>query len=608
MKTPLSVFALILSLLPKTRQNEILELDMEFDNNMLVSLSSHIISNIPTQTSQIIEIPKPTQTSLIFDQVTIIPVPPITDNAQPKPDQNNLNLFTLIPLTTIVPNQPTAVNVINVTNTVIETVKVSETVKNYKNNNKSKRKGNSKNKHKKKNLKKSKSSKNNSKKDGKDSQKKHKNAKSTKKHGNNDKKTKNNNKSKDNGPENNHQRKPKYPMTNTENIKETTEVISMASAAATVKVNVLEKRDTDVDINDIWKFLENDIKPNKGAKQIEKDPLHVGKKTRMHHLKHNPKKNVKNSISGNDKKHLKDVKFDSKAENNELNDKTNFLEKRLQQLENLLFAQRFGDQKKNPVPHQDHLIGNRRTDEKEVSEQSLKSIKFNNKNLIEKVEEVDFELPKEPIHVYNQVKKSAQQDDKKFHTLPAKNNKDSCLIEQTVIVPAGKVSGPTLPPPAVSNIVQKIGPTVTSSTGKVVYNCITNYAGTATVIVPSMTIIPVTTTNLSTKTETVFARTTELLTEILYTPYTITTTSTDTMYMIKVTTVHGGNSGCKNCELDSNGMVLPAGQLPPGIFATPINEVDPNKFDIIGYAGMNPSNFNPELQGFQPQIPPNNNR
>ena len=49
-------------------------------------------------------------------------------------------------------------------------------------------------------------------------------------------------------------------------------------------------------------------------------------------------------------------------------------------------------------------------------------------------------------------------------------------------------------------------------------------------------------------------------------------------------------------------MVLPAGQMPPGIFATPLNEVDPNKFDIIGYAGMNPPDFNPQLQGFKAQI------
>ena len=117
-----------------------------------------------------------------------------------------------------------------------------------------------------------------------------------------------------------------------------------------------------------------------------------------------------------------------------------------------------------------------------------------------------------------------------------------------------------------------------------------------------MTIFPVTTIQLSMKTETVFQKQTELLTEVLYTPYTVTATSTNTIYMIKITTVNG--MGCRNCELDSNGMVLPAGQMPPGIFATPINEVDPSKYDIVGYAGMNPPNFNPNLQGFRPR---NNN-
>jgi hypothetical protein len=71
--------------------------------------------------------------------------------------------------------------------------------------------------------------------------------------------------------------------------------------------------------------------------------------------------------------------------------------------------------------------------------------------------------------------------------------------------------------------------------------------------------------------------------------------------MMKVTTVTKGSNpgGCNACELDANGMVIPAGQMPPGIFATPINEIDTNQFEIIGYAGINPTNFNPNIQGYQ---------
>lgn len=189
-------------------------------------------------------------------------------------------------------------------------------------------------------------------------------------------------------------------------------------------------------------------------------------------------------------------------------------------------------------------------------------------------------------------KEKVQSKTKKFHTLPAKKKKGSCLMQQTVLIPDDHIKGPTILPP----IASKLLPTATDKR-KVVYNCITNYAGTATTTVTKMTIVPVPQTDLRIRTHTVVAPTTKILTEIHYTPYTVTKTSTDTMFMIKVTTANGG---CRACELDSNGMVLPANQLPPGIFATPVGEVDRSKFDIIGYAGMNPTNFNPQMQGFQP--------
>lgn len=218
-----------------------------------------------------------------------------------------------------------------------------------------------------------------------------------------------------------------------------------------------------------------------------------------------------------------------------------------------------------------------------------------------------------------------------FHTLPAKKKKDSCLMQQTILIPDEHVTEPvpTIIPLKALNINRKIGkyqypanqpnrnikrpiirrqkathsiriftPTPTA-TGGACCNIITKFSGTVTTTRTQLTIIPYPKTDLRIITTTILAPTTKILTEIHYTPYTVTTTSTDTMYMIKMTTVaQNGYRGA--CELDSNGMVLPANQLPPGLFATPIAEVDRSKFDIIGYAGMNPKNFDPNMQGFRP--------
>ena len=198
-----------------------------------------------------------------------------------------------------------------------------------------------------------------------------------------------------------------------------------------------------------------------------------------------------------------------------------------------------------------------------------------------------------------------------FHTLPAKKRRKGCIKEQTVIIPPLPISVPAIPPPALTTIaIASIPVSSYNDIEKVhlhdmsYYKFITNYAGTATSTVTTISFIPVPTTSLKVATSTIFAPTTQVVYELVYTPYTVTTTSTDTAYMIKVTTVCKGRSGsgCNACELDVNGMVLPAGNLPPGIFATPVNEVDRNKFDIIGYAGMNTSNFNADLQGFKPAL------
>ena len=185
----------------------------------------------------------------------------------------------------------------------------------------------------------------------------------------------------------------------------------------------------------------------------------------------------------------------------------------------------------------------------------------------------------------------------KFHTLPPKANKNSCLIEQTIVIPPQIISVPTIPPP-ISSKLASIRSNISEIIDERFYNCITNYAGTLTTTYTQLSVLPVPTTSVNEVTTTIFAPTTQVIYEAIYTPYTVTTTSTDTAYMVKVTTVCKGSSGCNSCELDSNGMVIPAAQLPPGIFATPINQIDTKNFDILGYVGVNPSSFRADIQGF----------
>ena len=181
----------------------------------------------------------------------------------------------------------------------------------------------------------------------------------------------------------------------------------------------------------------------------------------------------------------------------------------------------------------------------------------------------------------------------KVLTLPAMTDKSSCLIEQTVVIPPQIISIPTIPPPVSSRISA-----FKSKIDEKFFNCVTNYAGTLTNIHTEVSVLPLPTTSVTTTTETIFAPTTQILYQAIYTPYTVTATSTDTMFMVKVTTVCKGALGCNSCELDANGMVIPAGHLPPGIFATPINEINTNLYDILGYVGVNPKSFRAELQEF----------
>ena len=494
MKTAFSAFAIILTLLGQSRQNEIIEVNMQFENNILKSLSTHLVSNIPTQIPQMNDHPIletqitdhtqlvvhviPTPVAQILDhgvspQIFTIPVIPqniltqenFNNNAPTQQQQqDNFNGCIIFPATTLAPVQQksTTTSVIHITNTVIETVKVlvpesakTSTVEEVKIS---------------------------------------KNKKETK--------------------------------TETEKIIETTEVISLAVITPTVKINLYDKRETDIDVNEIWKILESDSTPKKKIKT----------KTRKH-LK--VQKNKEKWTSPDVKiKKIKKVKIDPDSLDNKRNE-TKVLEQRLRKLENILIDKQKKHGKKDKIPSRAKLINDKVVKIKEKTAPNKPIAK-------DKVVVKSKPVCKGPLQVYEQVKADLKKKDKKFHTLPAKKKKGSCLVEQTVIIPASKLSTPTIPPPLISRIAQNIGSTGKIISDKLFFNCITNYAGTATKTVTSMTIVPVPTTHLTVKTETVFSRVTELLTEVLYTPYTVTTTSTNTMYMIKVTTVNG--AGCKNCE------------------------------------------------------------
>ncbi len=112
--------------------------------------------------------------------------------------------------------------------------------------------------------------------------------------------------------------------------------------------------------------------------------------------------------------------------------------------------------------------------------------------------------------------------------------------------------------------------------------CCMNYAETRTKTLTQVSVIPIHHTELRKQTNTIVIPKTIIVTNVKYEPYPVTKTEVDTMYIIKST---NPKMGC-GCELGSNGMLLPGDQLPPGIFATPVNEVDRSKYDIIGYAGQ----------------------
>lgn len=122
--------------------------------------------------------------------------------------------------------------------------------------------------------------------------------------------------------------------------------------------------------------------------------------------------------------------------------------------------------------------------------------------------------------------------------------------------------------------------------------CCTKYAETKTKLITQISVVPIHLTEFRTFTDTIVMPHTVVVTDVKYEPYPVTTTEVDTLYLIKPTS---GPEACAQaggcgCELGSNGMLLPGGQLPRGIFATPINEVDRSKYDIIGYAGRNAVN------------------
>ena len=103
-----------------------------------------------------------------------------------------------------------------------------------------------------------------------------------------------------------------------------------------------------------------------------------------------------------------------------------------------------------------------------------------------------------------------------------------------------------------------------------------------------ISVVPILTTRVRILTETQYISQTITQTAVMYAPYTIPVTSLETMYMMKPTDV-GCGCGCSgNCNLNPDGMVLSGNQLPPGIFAQPLDKVDRSRYDIIGLAGKRP--------------------
>lgn len=110
--------------------------------------------------------------------------------------------------------------------------------------------------------------------------------------------------------------------------------------------------------------------------------------------------------------------------------------------------------------------------------------------------------------------------------------------------------------------------------------CCVQFAETRVKTVTHVSVIPIHHTDYRVYTDRVIVPKTEILTRVEYAPYRVTKTITDTMYMMRPTS--GGGCGC---ELAANGMILPANQLPPGIYATPVDKVDRSRYEIIGFAG-----------------------
>lgn len=481
-------------LLGKSKSN-IMEVDMAFDeHSLLLSLNTHLISSVPTSTSQ---------TTTLINSNDINTKTMMT------------NQYSFSPLITITPTTEPQ----ELTKTVMKTVKKTVTAEPSSGNEKSK-----------------------------PSKKKRKKAE---KNGNKKKSKKKLKRKK----KKNHIKKSKE-----SEIEEITEVIKISTVTPTVTVEIKETSNEDFDANDIWRQLEEASKPKLERPKIKK-ALKEAKKTKSKF------KNVSKEAKKEDEKALREQEEEAKEE----------VEENEEEKEEEIKPKR-----------RIHKTKLKRHVKKELAE-VLSSTSEEEKICIEKVEKGRKErIPKRPTKV----------------------QKNSCIHNQTIVIPDDRVKITSFPLPTVTDWIstaKSFGPNIIDEKKtKTVYNCITNYDGTATVTKTVASFVPIERTDWKQVTTTAYAPTTKIITEVLYTPYTVTTTSTDTMYMVKVTTVAKGHAeGCKACELDSNGLVIPAGQLPPGLFATPIAEVDRSKFDIVGYAGFNPPNFNANFQGFAnpPNIP-----
>ena len=355
------MIALVLMILGQSKQEQLQNVNMLFENDIFKKFVTHEALKSPTQTLPLLARPAPDQ-QLSNNPITIqvpiltqvvpnlnqtlpiytLPIIPIQQEDANKSQLNHKDsdfkgcmLVPTLRFTSSDKLEATSTNVINVTNTVIETVKIFVP----------------------------------------EAKKKRRKSKKLKKPKKSEIRFKLN--------------------TLSGKMKETTEVIGLAVITPTVKINLQEKRETDIDVSDIWKILESEPKQEKLNSKIPKIAKEVKIKT---------VENVKSN-------------------------KTNALEERLKKLEKQVFDSKISERPREKKIHEEK--------HKKVQIKKLTSDHVDEKKEFENIFKVK-PACKAPIKIYEKVKQDLIKKAKKFHTLPAKRNKGSCLVEETVIISADK--------------------------------------------------------------------------------------------------------------------------------------------------------------------------